>query len=94
KMMMVMLAGFADMERMNIAQRVKDNMISLAKKGCWTGGIIKRGYTVEEKEDGKKYLKLENEDFIKFTFENFLKGYSMHKLSKMQKENYGSYGLG
>lgn len=94
KMMMVMLAGFADMERMNIVQRVKDNMISLAKKGCWTGGAISRGYIVEKKSDGKKYLKLENEDFIKFTFENFLKGYSMHKLSKMQKENYGSYGLG
>ncbi|PWX63084.1 resolvase, partial [Clostridium perfringens] len=93
KMMMVMLAGFADMERMNIAQRVKDNMISLAKKGCWTGGAINRGYTAERKADGKKYLKLENEEFIKFTFENFLNGYSMHTLSKMQKEVYGSYGL-
>lgn len=93
KMMMVMLAGFADMERMNIAQRVKDNMISLAKKGCYTGGGVSRGYTVEKKSDGKKYLKLENEKFIKYSYETFLKGYSLNQLAKMQKEEFGSYAL-
>ncbi|XZM32321.1 recombinase family protein [Clostridium perfringens] len=94
KMMMVMLAGFADMERMNIAQRVKDNMISLAKKGCWTGGKSNRGYSFEEKSDGKKYLKLENPDFIKFIFESFDNGYSLLEILKMQKDKFGIYALG
>ncbi|HFD2036124.1 TPA: recombinase family protein [Clostridium perfringens] len=94
RMMMVMLAGFADMERMNIAQRVKDNMISLAKKGCFTGGKINRGYCLEEKSDGKKYLKLENPEFIKFTFESFDKGFSLLEILRMQKDKFGSYALG
>lgn len=93
KMMMVMLAGFADMERMNIAQRVKDNMISLAKKGCFTGGKINRGYCLEEKSDGKKYLKLENPEFIKFIFESFDKGFSLLEILRMQKDKFGSYAL-
>lgn len=94
KMMMVMLAGFADMERMNIAQRVKDNMISLAKKGCFTGGPVNRGYAIETKEDGKKYLKLENPKFINFIFEKFNEGYSIPKIFEMQKEEFKDYSLG
>lgn len=94
KMMMVMLAAFADMERMNIAQRVKDNMIALAKKGCYTGGPANRGYSVEIKEDGKKYLKLENPEFIKFIYSKFNEGYSLLQVLKMQKEEFGNYALG
>lgn len=94
KMMMVMLAAFADMERINIAQRVKDNMIALAKKGCYTGGPANRGYSVEIKEDGKKYLKLENPKFIKFIYSKFNEGYSLLQILRMQKEEFGTYALG
>ena len=43
-MLMTMIAGFAEMERMNIAQRVKDNMNALAKMGRWLGGTPPTGY--------------------------------------------------
>ncbi|MDU5492643.1 MAG: recombinase family protein [Clostridium perfringens] len=37
KVMLTLLASFAEMERANIQQRVKDSMFSLAQKGDWTG---------------------------------------------------------
>jgi DNA invertase Pin-like site-specific DNA recombinase len=61
KMMMMLLASFAEMERMNIAQRVKDNMKELAKLGRWSGGTTPPGYNVEKIQEGSKvsaYLKL------------------------------------
>ena len=36
--MMSMISSIAEMERANIAQRVKDNMFELAKLGRWSGG--------------------------------------------------------
>ena len=44
KMMMSMISSMAEMERMNIAQRVKDNMTGLAKLGSWSGGTTPTGY--------------------------------------------------
>ncbi|WP_341478558.1 recombinase family protein [Clostridium perfringens] len=33
KVLLALLASFAEMERTNIQQRVKDNLLSIAKKG-------------------------------------------------------------
>lgn len=44
KVMLTLLASFAEMERSNIQQRVSDNMLSIAKKGRWTGGSAPTGF--------------------------------------------------
>ncbi|HAT4185233.1 recombinase family protein [Clostridium perfringens] len=44
KVMLTLLASFAEMERTNIQQRVKDNLLSIAKKGKWTGGSPPTGF--------------------------------------------------
>lgn len=86
KMMMIMLAGFADMERENIRQRVKDNMISLAKKGCFTGGFIPFACKVE-KIDGKSYLKIIDSDLINLIFNKYLETESLYSTQKYLLEN-------
>lgn len=96
KMMMMLLASFAEMERMNTVQRVKDNMCELAKMGRWSGGTAPAGYTVERvKENNKEvsYLKLndiESED-IKFIFNNYINGYTPLEISKLLKAKGKDY---
>lgn len=87
KMMMTILAGFADMERENIRQRVKDNMNELAKLGRWSGGTPPTGYTSESKYiNGKKitYLKLlENKrELIKKIFKLASENFTTYEISK------------
>ncbi|WP_315076316.1 recombinase family protein [uncultured Clostridium sp.] len=95
-MMMTMLAGIAEMERMNIKQRVKDNMTELAKKGKWTGGTLPLGYSsirVIENDKECSYLTL-NEDeisIVKDIFNWFVDGYSTRKISFLVKEKYQIY---
>lgn len=87
KLTMMILACFADMERENIRQRVKDNMLSLARKGCWTGGVTPKGYNLT-KIDGKTYLELLNEEFIIDTFNSYLKTGSLYGVLKHMKQHY------
>lgn len=87
KMMMLLLASFAEMERMNIAQRVKDNMRELAKLGRWSGGTPPTGYTTKKvMESGKNitYLELikESENDIKSVFDMYMRGYSTYQISR------------
>lgn len=86
KMMMLLLASFAEMERMNIAQRVKDNMVELAKMGRWSGGSPPSGYSVEKViENGKtvSYLKKENDaENIKEIFQKYAQGFTAFEISK------------
>lgn len=103
KMMMMLLASFAEMERMNIAQRVKDNMRELAKLGRWSGGTAPTGYSVEKvKEEGKEvsYLKKEREaDDVKEIFKKYANGYTafeIHKYFKLKGLKYNPktiYGI-
>lgn len=91
KMMMMLLASFAEMERMNIAQRVKDNMRELAKLGRWSGGTPSFGYTTERlTENGKQvsYLKLidDMKDVIITMFKQYANGYSCIDISKFFKQ--------
>lgn len=87
QMMLLMISGFAQMERENIAQRVKDNMRELAKNGKWTGGTLPFGYTTERiKENNKQatYLKANEskKEVIESIFNYYLKTQSMHQVQK------------
>lgn len=96
KMMMLLLASFAEMERMNIAQRIKDNMKELAKIGRWSGGTPPTGYTtIKTIEDNKKitYLKLIEEEShnIREIFEKYAAGCSTYQISKELKDKGLNY---
>lgn len=87
KMMMMLLASFAEMERMNIAQRVKDNLVGLAKDGRWTGGTPPTGYkSVKVTENGRSavYLKKvpEDEYKIKKIYEMYANGMTTYDISR------------
>ncbi len=46
--MMYICSVFAQMERETIAERIKDNMLELAKSGKWAGGKAPIGYKLEK----------------------------------------------
>lgn len=50
--MMYVTVVFAQMERETIAQRVRDNMLGLARKGWWAGGSAPVGYLRQRVDDG------------------------------------------
>lgn len=60
KVMLTLLASFAEMERSNIQQRVKDNLLSIAKKGKWTGGSPPTGF----KNNPNGGIEWDNKDMI------------------------------
>ncbi|WP_160688393.1 recombinase family protein [Clostridium sp. C2-6-12] len=82
RMLMMILASFADMERANIAQRIKDNLLQIAKKGAFTGGKLPFGCTTEKHSDGKSYLVIEDVNMIQTAFNIYLETgnlYATHK---------------
>ncbi|WP_294394921.1 recombinase family protein [uncultured Clostridium sp.] len=89
KIQMILLASLADMERMNIAQRVKDNMLQLARKGCWTGGPAPKGYIIN-KIEGKSYLELNDKELILNMFNWYIEHQSLYKVLQLMKEHYPS----
>ncbi|AUN19080.1 hypothetical protein B2H91_10730 [Clostridium botulinum] len=87
KLIMMILASFAEMERENIRQRVKDNMKEMAKAGKWTGGNVPFGYSTQRIDIGNKkatYLKLDNakKEIVKEIFNLYISTNSMHKVQK------------
>ncbi len=48
KAMMYIASVFAQLERETIAERVRDNMLMLARTGRWLGGTTPLGYTSEK----------------------------------------------
>ena len=86
EMMMFILSAFANMERENIKERVKDNMIALAKKGCFTGGFVPFGCEIEKKE-GKSYLTITDEKTIQLIFNKYLELKSLYALKKYLLDN-------
>lgn len=88
KMMMDLLASMAEMERSNIAQRVKDNMLGLAKMGRWSGGTPPTGYkpVTYINNLGKREMYLErNEDeaiLIHKIFNLSAAGHTTYAISK------------
>ncbi|MGG5460806.1 recombinase family protein [Clostridium sp. B9] len=92
-MMMTMLAGMAEMERMNIKQRVKDNMLELAKSGKWTGGTLLLGYeSYRTTENGKEcsYLKENKSEssIVKDIFNIYLECFSANKVKNEINKRY------
>lgn len=88
RMMMTMIAGFAEMERMNIAQRVKDNMSALAKIGRWSGGTPPTGYKSVRLPNGDKtamYLELipEWRTKLQYIFEMASNNNTIRQISKL-----------
>ncbi|MCI8793963.1 MAG: recombinase family protein [Bacilli bacterium] len=88
KALTYMISVFAELERNTIAERIKDNMLELAKSGVWLGGNTPTGYSsVEEiklinNKKKKTYCLKENEDIekVELIFKNYLRLKSLTKL--------------
>ena len=85
--MMYFASVFAQLERETIAERVRDSMLQLAKKGCWTGGPAPRGYELI-KENGKTYLKLVDRELILNLYNWYLELGSLYQVDMRAKEKY------
>lgn len=95
--MMFMISVFAQLERDTIAERIRDNMLELAKTGRWLGGTTPTGFKSEQVEnitvDGKKrrLYKLSPIDdeitIVKTLFDKFLKLKSQTKLETYTLQN-------
>jgi len=95
--MMYIASVFAQLERETIAERVKDNMLELAKTGRWLGGVPSLGF------ESKKVMYLDEEykersltvlepiqeemDLVEFIYEKYLELGSIHKLRKYLIQN-------
>lgn len=94
--MMYIASVFAQLERETIAERVRDNMLQLAKTGRWLGGNAPLGYSSEqlnhEDENGKNrkhYRLILNDDSskVKYIFEKFLELGSLVRLQSYLIKN-------
>ncbi|PWL43416.1 MAG: recombinase family protein [Clostridiales bacterium] len=92
KAMMYIASVFAQLERETIAERVRDNMLMLARTGRWLGGTTPTGYTSEKIQeiiiDGKVKTSCKLKDnpgelgAVDTMFEKFLELRSMSGVSK------------
>lgn len=95
--MIYIASVFAQLERETIAERVKDNMLEMAKNGKWTGGKIPLGFKSEKSyfydDEGKKRQQTslvhntEDLEFVKFLYEKYLELGSLHKLEVYTHQN-------
>lgn len=101
KAMMYIASVFAQLERETIAERVRDNMLMLARTGRWLGGTTPLGFTSEKTQeiiiDGKEKtscrLKTDPDEItvVKTIFEKFLELRSVSGVSKyLIKQNIKS----
>ena len=89
--MMNIAAVFAQLERETIAERIRDNLILLARTGRWLGGVTPLGYIGEKTEivdsEGKKRSAYKLKQVpsevktVKLIFEKFLEFQSMTKVA-------------
>lgn len=92
KAMMYIASVFAQLERETIAERVRDNMLMLARTGRWLGGTTPTGYTSEKQQeiiiDGKVKTSCKLKDnpdelrAVDMMFEKFLELRSISGVSK------------
>ncbi len=97
KAMIMMTSVFAQLERDTIAERIRDNMLELAKTGRWLGGTTPTGFKSEAVEkiniDGKKkkLFKLtpidEEIKIVKLIYDKFLELKSQTKLETYMIQN-------
>lgn len=99
--MIYIASVFAQLERETIAERVKDNMLQLAKLGKWSGGQLPLGYASEkvnymnEEMKEKSFVKLipidEELEIIKFIYNNYLsKGSILNVVKDLNNNGYKS----
>ncbi|KAK8835463.1 hypothetical protein M9Y10_004567 [Tritrichomonas musculus] len=93
--MMYICAVFAQMEREAIAERVRDNMMFLAKSGRWLGGVCPIGFSPAKYEqvliDGKSkkccFLEANQDiDVVKIIYKKFLEVASVSLVVKHLKD--------
>ena len=92
KAMMYIASVFAQLERETVAERVRDNMLMLARTGRWLGGTPPTGFTSGKAQDiiidGKiktSYKLKEVPDeiaVVQFMFEKFYETHSLNAVSK------------
>ena len=90
--MIYIASVFAQLERETIAERVKDNMLQLAKIGKWSGGQLPLGFISEkvtytnEEMKNKSFSKLipvkDELEIVKFIYTNYIQKGSIHNLVK------------
>lgn len=95
--MIYIASVFAQLERETIAERVKDNMLEMAKNGHWTGGKIPIGFDSKKTkyvdENGTQrnrpqlIINEHQADFVKFIYNKYLELGSLHKLECYIAEN-------
>ena len=95
--MMYIASVFAQLERETIAERIRDNMLMLAKTGRWLGGTSPTGYKSEKVEqivvDGKskQMFKLkvipDEANLVKLIFKEFIKTNSLTKVETYLIQN-------
>lgn len=95
--MIYIASVFAQLERETIAERVKDNMLELAKSGRWTGGKIPLGLVSKKKKYIDKsglerqisYLDINAREMntVKFLYNKYIELGSLHKLEVYASEN-------
>ncbi len=97
--MIYIASVFAQLERETIAERVKDNMLQLAKMGKWSGGQLPLGFKSEkvtyrtEDMKEKNFVKLipvtKELEIIKFIYNNYLlKGSILNVLRELNELGY------
>ncbi|AKN32632.1 serine recombinase [Clostridium carboxidivorans P7] len=97
KAMIYIASVFAQLERETIAERVRDNMLQLAKTGRWLGGQTPLGYESEqinyfdEEMKERSMYKLtgvkEELDNVKVVYEKFLETKSLNRTFKWLYSN-------
>lgn len=80
---------FAQLERETIAERIRDNMLEMGKKGYWTGGRVPLGYEsqkvkwLDEEGNERKSVNLvinkEEAKIVEMIYDVYLKEGSLHK---------------
>lgn len=95
--MMYIASVFSQLERETIAERIKDNMMQLAKTGRWLGGITPTGYkseavtSIDANGKERKMFKLtpitEEINLVKLIYDKYVNLKSITKVEKYLIEN-------
>lgn len=87
--MIYIASVFAQLERETIAERIRDNMMEIARRGSWTGGRLPLGYSsksntyIDNEGNEKKLVRLvkNNEELklVQLIYDTYLREGSLHK---------------
>ncbi|WFD08790.1 recombinase family protein [Tepidibacter hydrothermalis] len=92
KAMVYIASVFAQLERETIAERIRDNMMELAKTGRWLGGQTSLGFKSQQityldsefkERSMSKLIPIKDElDRVKLIFDKYIQGGSIHMVLK------------